>query len=128
MARKSYENKKIVKRFRVTEEQNNLLLTMTMLSGCSNFSDYVLKRLLEPEQEMLTDFIDTTLEHNISVQKQLFMLYKLNVTILLELTKAPLFIQKISQENKDLIQRTIDIYKDQADKTFKSTKGEEKIL
>jgi len=115
--------------FPVTQDQKNLMKTQTMMSGCSSMKEYILQKTIYNTQEKeFLKGMDLMSQDLVEIQKQLFMLYKLNVTILLELTKAPQFIQKISQENKDLIQRTIDIYKDQADKTFKSTKGEEKIL
>ena len=126
MIRKSNESKTIVKRFRVTKEQDDLLLRMTLLSGCSNFSDYVLKRLLDPEQKMLTDFTDVLVGINqnlICIQRQIYIALNLGYQILLELSKFGKFPEEALEINKQVIKEYLEKAKVDAEDTYQSEAG-----
>lgn len=115
--------------FDVTEDQKNQLRTLAMMSGCGTLKEYILQQTIHNSREkQFSEFMQAMTESIMEVQKQLFVLYKVNVTVLLELTKMPQFTLKVAAESKELVQKTIDIYKDQAEKAYPTEKKEEKIL
>ena len=129
MIRKSNEKKTIVKRFLVTKEQDDLLLRMTLLSGCSNFSDYVTKRLFDPEQKMLTDFTELLIDINqnlICIQRQNYIILNLSYQLLLELSKFGKFSDKVLDTHQDAIKQYFKTVKDQAETTYQSEGGNQK--